>query len=143
MSTRSSFKAAGVMDTEALGFAQAVQVGNCLWLSGQVGWTKALELAGDGGIEAQAYQAMEHIQALLTEAAFSLQDVVRIRFYVVGLDASRRLLVRQLLRTYFRPPHLPVSTLIGLECLAAPELLIEIEVTACCPSSSTLNSLHP
>ncbi|MEO1448491.1 MAG: RidA family protein [Bacteroidota bacterium] len=123
-----------LVDTEQIGFAQAVQAGPWLYLAGQVGWLKDFSLPGDGGLEAQAEQTMRNIQILLEAAGASFSDVVR--FYLPDLTVEKRGLVRKLLQTYFDRKSPPVSTLIGVARLAASELLIEIEITACLPSVS-------
>jgi 2-iminobutanoate/2-iminopropanoate deaminase len=58
-------------------FSDAVEVGDLVFLSGQVGVTQdTVELVG-GGIEPEARQAMENIKSVLERLGLSFKDVVK------------------------------------------------------------------
>lgn len=66
-------------------YSQAIQAGDFLYVSGQVGINPE---TGDvsGGIEAQTKQVMENLKAILTEANTSFSDVVKFTIYMQSMD---------------------------------------------------------
>lgn len=82
-----------------------------------------------GDMAAQVEQALDNLEAVLREADMSLEHVVRLNYYTTDvdlfLDAGAAVLPR-LQKANCRP----ASTLLGVQRLAFPELLVEIEATA-------------
>jgi 2-iminobutanoate/2-iminopropanoate deaminase len=67
-------------------YSQAIQTGNTLYLSGQIGLIpETRELAGEG-LESQANQTLKNIQAVLEASGFSLSDVVKAQVYLSDLN---------------------------------------------------------
>jgi 2-iminobutanoate/2-iminopropanoate deaminase len=67
-------------------YSQAVQTGNTLYLSGQIGLIpETRELSGED-LESQAHQTLKNIQAVLEASGFSLSDVVKAQVYLSDLD---------------------------------------------------------
>ena len=58
-------------------YSQAIQSGNTLFISGQIPVDPATGKIVEGGIKEQTKQVMENIGAILTEAGFSYDDVVK------------------------------------------------------------------
>ncbi|WP_062207370.1 RidA family protein [Aureimonas sp. AU12] len=69
---------------QALPFARAVEADGWLYVSGQVAMEKG-EIVG-GGVVAQTHKTMENLLAILKEAGYGLEDVVRVG---VWLDDPR------------------------------------------------------
>ena len=69
---------------QPLPFARAVEANGWLYVSGQVAMENGVII--DGGIAAQARKAIDNVVAILTEAGYSLADVVRVG---VWLDDPR------------------------------------------------------
>ncbi|GHD19470.1 RidA family protein [Tianweitania populi] len=69
---------------QALPFARAVEADGWLFVSGQVAMEKG-EIV-DGGIVAQTHKTMENLIAILHEAGYGIEDVVRVG---VWLDDPR------------------------------------------------------
>lgn len=67
-------------------YSQAIRIGNTLYLSGQLGMDPATGLLVEGGLEAQARQALKNQQAVLRDAGFTLQDVVQCQVFLTDLD---------------------------------------------------------
>ena len=65
-----------VMPTD-LPFSEGVRVGNTLYLSGQIGIPPGGENLVEGGIRAEARQAMENIRMSLEANGFAMSDVVK------------------------------------------------------------------
>ena len=59
-------------------YVQAVQKGNMLYASGQLGLIPETGVLPDG-IEAQTKQSLANIEAILDEAGFTKEDIVKTR----------------------------------------------------------------
>ena len=67
-------------------YSQAVEVGNTLYLSGQIGLIPETgELAGDN-LATQAHQTLQNIEAVLKAAGYSMSDVVKSQVYLEDMD---------------------------------------------------------
>ena len=58
-------------------YSQAVQVGNMLFASGQLGLDPATGNFAEGGVKEQTVQAFKNVHAILEEAGLSINDVVK------------------------------------------------------------------
>jgi enamine deaminase RidA (YjgF/YER057c/UK114 family) len=76
-------------------------------VSGQVSWDAALKAAGAGW-----------------------EDVVKMNGYMVGMNAERVAAYREARQRFLKEGALPASTLVGVEALVHPDLLLEVEVVA-------------
>jgi enamine deaminase RidA (YjgF/YER057c/UK114 family) len=61
-------------------------------------------------------------------AGGSMADIVKITTFVVNLRPNDRTWIGEMVKKNFPKP--PAHTLVGIDALAAPELLIEIEAIA-------------
>lgn len=80
-----------------------------------------------GDAAAQARAALDTIDGALREAGFSLEDVVRTRMYVAGLEAIPGVLAAHGER--FATIR-PAATIVVVASLIEPSLLVEIEADA-------------
>lgn len=109
------------------GYAQALKLGDTVWLSGQIGHDEHGNVAGD--MESQMRQAYANIQKLLAGYDMTMADVVDEVLYVLDNDTAFG--ARQLLgREVFPDPMQVPSTMIGVTRLNLPDLLVEIKVVA-------------
>ncbi|HEV2130282.1 MAG TPA: Rid family detoxifying hydrolase, partial [Longimicrobiaceae bacterium] len=67
-------------------YSQAIQVGNTLYVAGQIGIVPATGQMVEGGIEAQTRQVIENIRAILQTAGFGLEHVVQAQVFLADLD---------------------------------------------------------
>ena len=97
-----------------------------------IGWNEAEEVAD--GFVAQLALALENTVAVLAEAGAGPEHVVRMTWYVKGLDAYREKLP-EVGRTYreIMGKNFPAMAVIGVVDLVDSEALIEIETTAVIP----------
>ena len=58
-------------------YSQAIKAGNTLYISGQVPMNPATGKVVEGGITEQTEQVMQNVAAILEEAGYSFQDVVK------------------------------------------------------------------
>lgn len=99
-----------------LPFSQAVQVGNVLYLSGQLGnKPDTLELV-PGGMEDEARQTMENIGAVLRENGLTFADIFKVT--VMMADMSKWGDFNKVYVSYFDPARLPARSAFGCNGLA-------------------------
>lgn len=99
-------------------------------LSGQVAIAPNGTIVGENDLAAQTEQVYENIKAGLAAAGADLSKVFKVVTYVVDLDAAKAAAVRVVRLRHFGDGPYPASTMIGVQALVDPRLLIEIEVIA-------------
>ncbi|MHB8629194.1 MAG: RidA family protein [Aggregatilineales bacterium] len=121
-----------LFQSQQYGFSQIVKVkgGTTVYFSGQVGWDENQALTGSGDLAAQTRGAFGNLQKAVQAAGGQMPDIVALRIYVVNYQREAAAPISQCLREFFPPDALPVTTWIGVQSLARPELLIEIEAVA-------------
>lgn len=86
------------------------------------------------GFEAQLIQALQNIKDILSAAGSSIRDIVKLTFYIVDWNAGDMLVAFNKAMTEFLTDELgmyaPPRTLVGVACLAVPELVMEIDCVA-------------
>ena len=110
---------------EKLQFSQAVQVGDTIWVSGQVGMD-ATGMAGED-IVTQARLAFQNLQHVLEAAGSSLDDIVELVSYHTSMNGIRDF---GKVKAEFITRNYPAWTAVGVTELAFPQLLVEIKATA-------------
>ncbi len=111
-------------------FCMVVQAGRRLFLRGQTGMTLGRELIGLNDAGAQARQAVENVRTLLGDAGAGFADATRLVTYVT--DRAYLAAVRDAVEPAFAGVPVAATELI-VKGLAAPELLMEIDVFAVLP----------
>jgi enamine deaminase RidA (YjgF/YER057c/UK114 family) len=121
-----------LFDSKAFGFTQVVvsDGGKTVHCAGQTAWNSKLELIGPGDLAAQAKESFRNLGIALAAAAAAPADVVRVRVYIVDHKPDYLPIVGQAMVEFFGADNLPASTLIGVQSLAVPEFMIEVEATA-------------
>ncbi|MDT5125690.1 MAG: hypothetical protein QOH54_1334 [Mycobacterium sp.] len=104
---------------ERVGYARAVRVGPLVAVAGTT--------APGDGIAEQAREALRRIDIALGEAGAAMADVVRTRMFVT--DISRWQEVAAVHAEVFGDIR-PVTSMVEVSALIAPDLLVEIEVDA-------------
>ena len=104
--------------------------GKLVYVSGQVSWDRDGKVIGKGDMRAQSKQVFDNVTHALRAAGAGWQDVIKMNGYMVGMTPQRLAEYREVRGGYLDPAHLPASTLVGVECLVDPDLLLEVEVLA-------------
>ena len=99
-----------------LPFSQAVQVGEVLYLSGQIGNLPGTLKLAPGGLAAETRQTMENIGAMLKENGLSFADVFKVT--VMLADMSQWQDFNKVYVTWFDPDRLPARSAFGASGLA-------------------------
>jgi enamine deaminase RidA (YjgF/YER057c/UK114 family) len=81
-------------------------------------------------MRAQVERSFANIARCLRAAGATGRDVIRVRMYVVGLDADTHWpIINEQMRKHFGDRG-PTATLVGIQTLAAPGILFEMDATA-------------
>ena len=111
-------------------FSQGVQVGNTLYLAGQVG-TDASGKASDNLVE-QMKNAYQHVESVLAEFDCTMDNVVEETWFVTDMQecmtqVQALFAARQVI--YGKPPEV-AQTLVQVVALVDPSFKIEIKCVA-------------
>ena len=66
-------------------YSQGVEVGNTLYLAGQIGLDPATRKLVEGGVQAETRRAIENCRAVLEAAGYSLKDVVQVQVFLADI----------------------------------------------------------
>lgn len=98
-----------------LPFSEAVQVGNLLILSGQIGNVPGQLALVPGGLEAESRQVMENIRTTLASRGLTMRDIVKCT--VMLADMADWPAFNQIYRSFFEAPY-PARSALGANGLA-------------------------
>ncbi len=107
--------------------SQGFKIGDLIYLSGQASIDLQGNLVGEGDFDAQADQTFRNLEATLAIAGSSLAQVVKVTIYLTDMDNFPKII--ELREKWFTQPW-PADTLVQVQSLALPELMIEIEAVA-------------
>lgn len=131
----------------AYGYGQAVQVGNVIFVSGQLSHDESGNLIApapidaEGGIlgatnmELQMQTTYANAARLLQRLGATLDNVVEETLYVLDVDAAFAVAGKVRKAAYGTDRPGCASTIVGTTRLAFPEQLIEISFTAMLPTA--------
>jgi len=95
-------------------YAQAVRVGQWLFLSGQIGLDPATGELVAGGVVPEAERVLENLRAVLSAAGMAVEQVVRTTIYLVDLGDFAR--VNEIYGRVFTAPF-PARATVGVAAL--------------------------
>ena len=101
-----------------------------VYVSGQVSWDAGGNVVGKGDMRAQSEQVFKNVTAALKAAGAGWDNVIKMNGYMVGLNPERVTAYREVRTRFLKEGALPASTLVGVEALVHPDLLLEVEVIA-------------
>lgn len=117
---------------DSLHFSQAVEApagARVLFLAGQTSVDARGRPLFAGDMRAQLEQAFENLETVLRQSGLDLSNLVRLNYYVTDMKAyaaARDVVAAKLGALAVKPS----GCLLGVACLAAAELMVEIEATA-------------
>jgi len=117
---------------ERLNFSHAVDVRGAerlVFIAGQTSVGPDGRALHVGDMAGQLGRAFDNLETVLSQAGLTLANVVRLNYYVTDMaafEAARHVVDARLGPLPVKPP----GVLLGVACLAHPDLLVEIEATA-------------
>ncbi len=114
--------------TGPIAHAQAVRVGNMVYVAGQVAFDQDGNMVGAGDVDAQIEQTFQNLKRVLEAAGSSLEKVVKVTHYSTNLEDCRKL---RLARTKHLGTEIASTGVIVKRLGSAErELLVEIDAIA-------------
>ena len=110
-----------------VGYSRAVRVGDEIQVSGTTATDEDGDLVGAGDPYAQAKQAIANVETALEEAGGSLDDVIRTRTYVTDIEQWEE--IGKAHGEAFGEAQ-PATSMVEVQRLIDPEMLVEIEAVA-------------
>lgn len=98
--------------------------------AGQVAWDQDCNLVGEGDLKTQVDQVFKNLRGVLEAAGAGPADVVRMRTYLVDYNPDMLSIVGPAIAEFFGDVTPPANTLLGVQSLAMPGFLVEIEMVA-------------
>jgi enamine deaminase RidA (YjgF/YER057c/UK114 family) len=109
------------------GYSRAVRLGSAVYVAGTTATDAAGNLVGEGDVYAQTVQVLRNIASALESAGAELADVVRTRIFVTNIDDWEQ--VARAHGAVFGTIR-PVTTMVEVQRLIDPRMLVEIEADA-------------
>lgn len=107
-------------------YNQAIQVGNMLFASGQLGLDPATGDFPEGGVKEQTIQSFLNVKAILEEAGFSINDVVKTTVFLA--DMADFAAMNEIYASQFEGDF-PARSAVAVKTLPK-NALVEVEVIA-------------
>lgn len=104
--------------------------GAILHVSGQVSYDSAGNIVGIGDLASQVEQVYRNIETALAAYRASMKDVVKTTLFVRDLTPEKIAVIRHVRARFLEVDNPPASTMVGVQALAKPELMLEVEAVA-------------
>ncbi|MEV5480220.1 MULTISPECIES: RidA family protein [Streptomyces] len=120
------------------GFSQVAvsPPGRIVNIAGQVAWDRNHEVTAVGR-EAQLRQALQHVFIALDAVGGTPDDIQILRLYLPDFESGPEAdLIGRVLVETFGTKNPPPSSWIGVQALAQPEYLVEVEAMAVVPEEA-------
>lgn len=115
-------------------YSQAIQVGEFVYTSGQLGLDPATGAFPDGGIKEQTQQSLQNVKAILEDVGSSMANVVKTTVFLACMDDFVEM--NSVYAQFFTEPY-PARSAVAVKTLPK-NALVEIEVVAQVTSPQTL-----
>ena len=134
MAIKKESKSFGMPGEKEYGYSQAVKVGDFIYISGQVSHDDEGKIVGRGDMEAQMRQAYANIQKMLKKYGATMDNVIDEVLFVTDMNTAFTAAVKCRQEVFSGQP-IVASTIVQIQRLAFPDLMIEIKCVAKLESS--------
>ncbi|MBZ6379179.1 enamine deaminase RidA [Pacificimonas flava] len=123
---------ASLYESVGYGFSHATvdTKGGTVHLSGQVAWDKDYAVVGGDNLGLQARQALKNLREVLEASGSGIEQLLRLRTYIVDHNPEKLGIVSKELADFYGDVVPAANTVVGVQALALPDFLVEIEATA-------------
>jgi enamine deaminase RidA (YjgF/YER057c/UK114 family) len=111
----------------SIGYSRAVSVGGTVYVSGTTGTDSSGKILSPGNAYEQAAQSLLNVGETLKRFGLGLEHVVSTRIYLTDIDRWQE--VAKAHEEVFGQVH-PATSLVAVNRLLDPEMLVEIEAIA-------------
>jgi enamine deaminase RidA (YjgF/YER057c/UK114 family) len=114
------------------GYSDGMQArGRVIVTSGMIGWDPVTQRLVDGGLAAQAEQALRNVRQVVESGGGQATDLVRLTWFITDRDAyvAARAEMGRVWRGVMGA-HYPAMSVIFVRALLEPGAVVEIEATA-------------
>ena len=105
----------------------AWRVGDLLFLSGQAAIDESGTIVGADDFDRQVAQTFANIDRVLAAGGSSREQIIKVTIYLTDMANFPKIVEAR--QTYFTEPW-PADTIVEVQSLALPELMVEIDVIA-------------
>ena len=105
------------------------QGGRTIYIAGQVAWDADGNVVADD-FQGQTKKVFANLKTAVESAGGTMADLVKMTIYIVNYQEKHREIILTALNDYLDSEKRPTSTLVGVQSLARPDLLIEIDAIA-------------
>lgn len=111
------------------GYVQAVKVGDTIYLSGQVSHDDKSNIVGLGDMEMQMRQTYANVQQVLAHYGATMDNIVDEVLFVTDMETAYTAAIKCREEIFAGAPVV-ASTIVQIQRLAFPDLMIEIKCVA-------------
>ena len=129
MTVNKETKSLGMPWEKEYGYAQAEKVGDSIYVSGQVRHDDRGNIVGPGDMETQMNQAYINVQKVLSQYGTTMDSIVDEILFVTDMDVAFAAAGKCRKKVFSGTP-IVASTIVQIQRLAFPDLLIEIKCVA-------------
>ncbi|MBS7539702.1 RidA family protein [Ancylobacter lacus] len=132
---RTTLQPPELFDSRPWGFSQVSisPPGRIVHIAGQVAWDAAGRVSAEGR-EAQLRRVLHQVIHAVTAAGGSADDIQMLRLYMPAFQPGTEAdLVARVLTETFGTENPPSSTWLGVQALAQPDYLVEVDAVAVIP----------
>ncbi len=129
MTINKEAKSFGMPWEKEYGYAQAVKVGDTIFLSGQTSHDEKGSIVGIGDMEAQMRQAYANIRKVLALYGVTIDSIVEETLFVTDMNTAYAAAAKCRSDIFSGSP-IVASTIVQIQRLAFPDLMIEIRCVA-------------
>lgn len=115
-------------------YSQAIQAGDFVYTSGQLGLDPETGTFPEGGIKEQTNQSLQNVKSILEEAGLSMANVVKTTVFLADMGDFAEM--NSVYAGFFTEPY-PARSAVAVKTLPK-NALVEIEVVAKVTSPQTL-----
>ena len=115
---------------DSYGYSRAVRIGNMVFVSGTTSTDENGIVTGAKNPYAQTVQALKNIERALNQAGATLENVVRTRIFITNMAFADT--IGKAHNEVFGKIR-PATTMVQVQRLISPDMLVEIEADAVIP----------